>query len=78
MSEQINEAVRQHEETVAWEYRETARTLHPWADRFNTAFFQGEMIHVYGHLGHGDSAPPFGCIAKFDPKCKRAAVRHNV
>ena len=43
MSERINEITREHEESVAWEYREAARLLHPWVDRFNGAFFEDSL-----------------------------------
>lgn len=41
LTEAVTLSVRDHELEADWPYRETARLLHDWFDRFNAAFFEG-------------------------------------
>jgi hypothetical protein len=43
IAEPINEAVREHETTSGWEFREKAELLHQWFPTLNEAFFGGGL-----------------------------------
>jgi hypothetical protein len=43
VTEELNEAVREHEVNTPWTHRETAQTLHRWFDLLNAEFFEGML-----------------------------------
>jgi hypothetical protein len=42
-TERLNAVAREHEVSTSWTHQERARALHTWFDRFNDAFFQGQL-----------------------------------
>lgn len=44
LNTKINQAIREHEEQISdWNYKELAKTLYVWFDRFNEEFFNNKL-----------------------------------